>query len=76
MILPKIIHRPELDRWDMHFSLTTPGSNIKQVHEWCWDTFGPNGFITHTHDQHWDYLGGWLYLYKEKYVTLFLLKWS
>ena len=76
MILPKIIHRPELDRWELHFSLTTPGSNIKQVHEWCWDTFGPNGFITNTHDQHWDYLGGWLYLYKEKYVTLFLLKWS
>jgi hypothetical protein len=76
MILPKIVHRPDRDRWEMHFSLTTPGSKIKQVQEWCWNTFGPNGLITHTHDRHWDYHGGWVYLYKEQYVTMFTLKWS
>jgi hypothetical protein len=83
MILPKIVHRPDRDRWEMYFSVNDPSSNTKQVHgwcwnmhEWCWNTFGPNGFITHTHDRHWDYHGGWLYLYKEKYVTMFILRWS
>ena len=74
MILPKIIHRPDRDRWEMHFSLTTPGSEINQVHEWCWNTFGPIGLGKLY--LNWDYHGGWLYLYKEKYVTMFLLKWS
>jgi hypothetical protein len=76
MTLPNIVHRPDRDRWEMHFSLNTPDSKINQVQEWCWNTFGPNGLITHTHDRHWDYHGGWLFLYKEQHVTMFILRWS
>ena len=76
MILPDIVYCPEKERWEMYFSPNTQSDIIKQVHEWCWNTFGPDGFITNTHDRHWQYYGGLLYLYKEKYVTMFILRWS
>lgn len=44
---------------------------------WLFENFGKP--IRETVDDEvadWDYQGGWIYLYREDYVTMFVLKWS
>ena len=62
-------------RWQMHFSLVDPLSH-KKVHAWCWETFGHPGTDPETGvTSDWDYHGGWIYFYNEKYVTMYNLRW-
>lgn len=64
-------------RWETHYSLTDPRSPWRQEWDWCWQTFGNPGTDPDTGvKSSWDYHGGWLYFYDEKYVTMFLLKWQ
>lgn len=62
-------------RWQIHFSLVDPHSH-KKVHAWCWETFGHPGTDPETGvESDWDYHGGWIYFYNEKYVTMYNLRW-
>jgi len=73
----KFVHRPDRDRWEMHHSLTDPTSKFMEIWKWCWDIFGHPGTDPETGVKSgWDYHGGWLYFYEEKYVTLYTLRWS
>jgi hypothetical protein len=48
-----------------------------EIWNWCWATFGHPGTDPDTGvKSEWDYHGGWLYFYDEKYVTMFILRWS
>ena len=70
-------HRPLRGRWEMHYSLTDPASKFMEVWKWCWATFGHPGTDPDTGVKSgWDYHGSWLYFYEEKYVTMFILRWS
>jgi hypothetical protein len=63
--------------WEMHYSLTDPASKFMEIWNWCWATFGHPGTDPDTGvKSEWDYHGGWLYFYDEKYVTMFVLRWS
>ena len=63
-------------RWQIHLSLTDPESMWKTVFEWCWATFGHPGTDPDTGvKSNWDYHGGWIYFYEEKYVTMYVLRW-
>lgn len=63
-------------RWQLHFSITDPFSHFKKVHAWCWATFGHPGTDPETGvTSDWDYHGGWIYFYNEKYVTMYNLRW-
>lgn len=65
------------DRWMVHFSLTDPASNWREVWDWCWSTFGHPGTDPDTGIySDWDYHGGWIYFYDEKLVVWFQLRWS
>jgi hypothetical protein len=44
------------------------------LHKWLFDTFGPTRSMDSNSD--WDYYGGWIYFYDEKYITMFLLRWA
>ena len=71
--------RSDLNRWEVHYSLIHPTSNGKgkEVLEWCWRTFGHPGTDPETGKKsEWSYQGGWIYFYDEKYVTMYLLRWS
>lgn len=70
-------HRPLRGRWEMHYSLTDPVSKFTEIWKWCWATFGHPGTDPDTGVKSgWDYHGGWIYFYDEKYVTMFILRWS
>ena len=48
-----------------------------EVWKWCWATFGHPGTDPDTGVKSgWDYHGSWLYFYEEKYVRMFILRWS
>ena len=69
--------KPKLNRWEVHYSLTHPGSMLREVITWCWVTFGHPGTNPETGVKSlWDYHGGWIYFYDEKYVTMYSLKWA
>ena len=38
----KLNHRPDRDRWEIHFSLTDTARLWNKVWKWCWETFGPS----------------------------------
>lgn len=42
---------------------------------WLYNTFGKPGEVINGVIQ-WDYIGGNIYLYKEEFVTLFLIRWA
>ena len=65
------------NRWEIHFSITNPASNWKEIWEWCWQSFGHPGTDPETGVYSgWDYHGGSIYFYNEKCVTMFVLRWS
>ena len=73
----KFVYRPNRGRWEMHYSLTDPTSKFMETWKWCWSTFGHPGTDPETGVKSgWDYHGGQLYFYEEKYVTLYMLRWS
>ena len=67
---------PDLGRWEVHYSLTHPDSNWEEVWHWCLKTFGHPVFTESGTNSSWDYRGGWIYFYDEKYVTLYKLRWA
>ena len=72
-------HRPLRGRWEMHVSphCPDPESKFMEIWNWCCATFGHPGTDPDTGvKSEWDYHGGWLYFYDEKYVTMFVLRWS
>ena len=70
------VRHPDWNRWDLNFSLTNPESQWHQVWRWCWDTFGHPGTDPDSGiKSDWDYHGGWIYFYNEKYVTMYILRW-
>lgn len=65
------------NRWEVHYSLTHPESTWQEVWEWCFKTFGHPGTDPETGVKSlWDYNGGWLHFYDDKYVTIYNLRWS
>lgn len=65
-----------IDRWQVHYSLTHPESIWREVWDWCYTTFGHPGTDPETGEESsWDYQGGWIYFYDEKYVTMYTLRW-
>ena len=69
------IHHPLRGRWETYRS--DPASKSMEIWEWCCATFGHPGTHPDTGVKgNWDYHGGWIYFYEEKYVTLFILRWS
>lgn len=65
------------NRWEVHYSFTDTRSKFKKVHDWCWETFGHPGTDPDTEVKgSWDYRSGWIYLFDEASVMLFLLRWS
>lgn len=71
-----MIFNENTQRWAEHHSLTDPKSHWRERFDWCWKTFGHPG-IDPDSGAHggWDYNGGWIYLYQEKNVCMYLLRW-
>lgn len=73
----KLTQHPLIKRWEIHFSLTSLDSKFQEVWKWCWQTFGHPGCDPDTGVKSgWDYHGGWIYIYDERLVPLFLLRWT
>ena len=69
--------RQDLDRWEVHYSITHPASNGREVIDWCWQTFGHPGTDPTTGlKSEWSYNGGWIYFYDAEYVTIYQLRWA
>ena len=64
-------HRPDKNRWEWYYS--PQGSETGDVYNWCYQTFGWPG---PGEDALWNYYSGWIYFYNEKWVTMFVLRWS
>lgn len=47
----------------------------KELRQWLCNTLGKPSKRYKNKELKWDYLGNNIYLYKEEYVTLFLLRW-
>lgn len=63
-------------RWVVHVPLGSYEPKFREIHEWCWKTFGHPGTDPDTGVySHWDYHGGFFYLYNEETVNWFKLKW-
>ena len=77
VVTPVPVRHKDWNRWDLYFSLTNIESKWHLVHRWCWDTFGHPGTNPETGvKSDWDYHGGYIYFYNEKYVTMYILRWS
>lgn len=65
---------PARKRWETYrTALDWPS----ELYGWLYRTFGHPGTDPETGVYSgWDYHGGWIYLYKEEYVSAFLLKWK
>lgn len=44
------------------------------LYGWLREAFGPT--LDEDENSGWDYIGGHIYLYREDYVTAFMLRWS
>ena len=74
---PLPVRHPDWNRWDLHLSLTDPKFNWSLIYRWCWKTFGHPGIDPDTGvKSDWDYHGGYIYFYNEKYVTMYVLRWA
>ena len=63
--------------WVINFSLITREVSCLPVWEWCWDNFGHPGTDPETGVKSvWDYYSGWLFLYDEKAIVMYILKWG
>lgn len=67
-------YNPRGHRWETYRQpLDWPAG----LYDWLWETFGHPGTDPDTGVYGgWDYHGGWIYFYREDYVTVFKLKWS
>ena len=67
-------YHPTRHRWETY---RIPQDWPFDLYKWLWDSFGHPGTDPDTGEYSgWDYHGGWIYFYEEKYVTIFLLRWS
>lgn len=65
------------NRWEAHYSLVDTKSGWRERLQWCLRTFGAPTINTETGmPKNWGYHGGYIYLYDEKHVTMYLLRWS
>jgi len=66
-------YHPKKKRWETY---RTPLDWTPGLYEWLW-THGHPGTDPETGEHGgWDYHGGWIYIYDEKILFLFKLKWS
>jgi hypothetical protein len=69
-----IKHRPDRGHWETY---RIPQDWPFDLYKWLWSSFGHPGTDPDTGvHSGWDYHGGWIYFYDEKWVTAFLLRWS
>ena len=61
-------YHPIRCRWETY---RMPGDWPEGLFKWLHDTFGRPGL-----ENGWDYHGGWIYITREDYLTMFNLKWS
>ena len=62
-------YHPGRVRWETY---RTPMDWPAGLYDWLNSTFGRPGIDR----SGWDYHGGWIYLYKEQYLTMFMLRWA
>lgn len=60
------------NRWEEHLPLSGPRSKWSERFEWCWKTFG----YPYQDSVDWGYHGGYIYIYNEKALAMYLLRWS
>ena len=69
-----IKHRPDRGRWETY---RIPQDWPFDLYKWLWNSFGHPGTDPDTGvHSGWDYHGGWIYFYDEKWVNAFLLRWA
>ena len=61
------------DRWETY---RLPIDWPEGLYDWLWELGHPGTDPDTGVYSGWDYHGGWIYFYKEEYVTAFLLRWS
>jgi hypothetical protein len=59
-------YNPSRQRWETY---RQPMDWPFGLYGWLLTTFGETG-------DDWDYLGGWIYIYRKDYLMLFELRWS
>lgn len=64
-------YNPHRQRWETY---RVPMDWPFGLYRWLHETFGPT--LAEDDNSGWDYIGGHIYLYREDYVTAFLLRWS
>ena len=54
-------------------------TELEEMAQWCWDTFGPCGYHQETMQTVWNYRSDPDYIFwfkEEKHLTMFILRWS
>lgn len=54
-------------------------TELEEMAQWCWDTFGPCGYHQETMRTVWNYQAEPDYIFwfaEEKHLTMFILRWS
>ena len=64
-------YHPQRQRWETY---RIPMDWPFGLYGWLFENFGNN--LGMDSDSGWDYHGGWIYIYREDYVTAFMLRWS
>ena len=63
-------YNPRYQRWETY---RIPMDWPFGLYSWLLETFGAT--LSEDDNSGWDYIGGHIYLYREDYVTAFLLRW-
>jgi len=66
-------YNPARERWETY---RTPMDWPFGLYGWLWAIGNPLSDLAGTESSGWDYHGGWIFIYDEKLVTAFLLRWS
>jgi hypothetical protein len=66
-------YNPMRDRWETY---RQPSDWPPGLFEWLYRTFGHPLDAESNAWGEWDFCGGWIYIYREDYLSLFLLRWS
>lgn len=67
-------YHPVRKRWETY---RTPIDWPFELYGWMFETFGHPGTDPVTGEYSgWDYHGGWIYIYDEKLLLIFKLRWS
>lgn len=64
-------YNPARQRWETY---RMPANWPYGLYGWLREAFGSP--LSEDPNSDWDYTGGHIYLYRENYVTMFLLKWA